>query len=139
MYVPVMLVQNLSDTLVNGLLGTVQGLGDVEKTITVHFQHQTQPSVIHQTHFTVFDPQVGKVCAQRTQFPLKLAFGLTIHKAQGLTLPKVVVHCNGIRHPGQLGVALGRATSVGGLQVCDYKREMGRIPHPPDVAHFYEH
>lgn len=54
---------------------------------------------------------------QRTkQFPIKLAYAFTIHKAQGQTYEKVVLDLNShIFAPGQLYVALSRAKSLQGL------------------------
>jgi len=49
--------------------------------------------------------------------PLSLAYALTVHKAQGLTLESVIVDCRNIRQPGQLGVAVGRAKTREGLQL----------------------
>src|ERR1700761_1916685 len=34
---------------------------------------------------------VGGKCVSRTQVPLRLAWGVTIHKSQGLTLPKIKI------------------------------------------------
>lgn len=51
-----------------------------------------------------------------TQFPIKLAYAFTIHKAQGQTYEKVILDLNShIFAPGQLYVALSRAKSLQGL------------------------
>lgn len=50
------------------------------------------------------------------QYPLKLAYAITIHKAQGQSYPRVVLDlASHIFAPGQLYVALSRAQSLSGL------------------------
>ncbi|XP_052279109.1 ATP-dependent DNA helicase PIF1-like [Dreissena polymorpha] len=58
--------------------------------------------------------------AWRKQYPFTLAFGLTIHKAQGMTLDRVEVDCRDIFRPGQLGVALSRTRRPEGLRVINF-------------------
>jgi ATP-dependent exoDNAse (exonuclease V) alpha subunit len=50
------------------------------------------------------------------QYPLKLAWAVTIHKSQGKTFDRVVLDIgNGTFSPGQLYVALSRCTSFEGI------------------------
>lgn len=62
------------------------------------------------------------------QYPIKLAWAVTIHKSQGLTFEKAILDLSGTFAPGQLYVALSRLTSLDGLVLSS------RLPeNPPDT------
>lgn len=57
-----------------------------------------------------------KLIGTYTQYPIRLAWALTIHKSQGLTFNKVIIDVgNGAFSGGQTYVALSRSTSLEGI------------------------
>ena len=73
----------------------------------------------------------------RTQVPLKLAWALTVHKSQGMTLSRVEVQLANAFEYGQAYVALSRATDLQGLWLRGPPLEKGAVKAHPDVKKFY--
>ena len=72
-----------------------------------------------------------------SQFPIKVAYALTIHKSQGMSLESVVVDCKNASFPCQIGVAVGRDKSSDGLMVKHFRTSLIK-PHPHIVYKLYE-
>lgn len=56
-----------------------------------------------------------RVIGTFTQYPLKLAWAITIHKSQGLTFEKAIIDANAAFAHGQVYVALSRCKSLNGI------------------------
>lgn len=103
---PVIVTCNLSANIVNGTTGVVHGLSTDSVTISTTDNH------LHVITRFLFHVTSTSRPTSRLQFPLKLAWAITIHRAQGLTLPSVHVDCSGLFVAGQLSVALSRVRRV---------------------------
>ncbi len=130
----IMLLKNLDFKLglVNGSGGEV--LGTTEEHILVKFDNGIKKAISTETFEFIKD---GLVKISREQFPLRLAYGITIHKAQGMTFDKLSVHFNKIFAAGQAYVALSRTRTAEGLFLRGFNHNL--IITSPKVIDFYKH
>lgn len=131
----VILIKNISKDLCNGKQGIVHYL-EKDKPPVINFDGNLVP--ISEVKFDVYDMQQEKTLAYRTQIPLILAFALTVHRAQGQTLNLVEVDSCSFFAPGQMGVAVGRATTISGLRIINFNRKAALTRHPDIVYEFYD-
>ena len=134
----VMLIRNVDvgDGLVNGSQGNVVGFEEKNqkvKKIFVKFdsnrcgiaarRKQTCRSdavEVEQIEVKFTISKKGGEEIKRCQFPLRLAWAVTIHKVQGITTEKIVVSFQNRFHSGQAYVAMSRVTSFHGLHLLNF-------------------
>ncbi len=140
----VMLLKNIAVTqgLANGSCGTITEI--YKDVIKVKFDNSTTVP-LSRTEFETYkykNISLQRECKQsykqrivRKQFPVRLAYGITIHKSQGMTFDNLVVHLDKIFAAGQCYVALSRTTSLSGLNPLGF--DPSKIAVNKDVIDFY--
>lgn len=120
---------NFEHGYVNGTLGTVVGWSDAgwPKVATRSGKViEAEPE----------DWQVAdgnRVLAQITQVPLRLAWAITVHKSQGMSLDAAVMDLSDAFEYGQGYVALSRVRNLGGLYLLGIN-ERALAVHPDILA-----
>ena len=105
-------------TVNNAEVGYVNGqVGVVETVAAGRVIVATEGSTLDVPRFTWRYDERDKTSAAFTQFPLRLSYALTIHKAQGLTLDSAYIDVRAAREPGQAYVALSRVRTLAGLHL----------------------
>jgi hypothetical protein len=118
----VMLVRNNFDKgYSNGTLGKVEDITEDEEGNEFPIIKTLDGKKIYLEKETwSIENEMGKTLASFEQFPLRLAWAITVHKSQGMTLDEAEVDLSKTFETGQGYVALSRVKSLDGLKLIGH-------------------
>ena len=123
---------NVEEGLVNGLQGVITSL-ESDLIFVKRITGEILPFERHEFKME----EDGKHLGTRLQFPLKLAFCLSIHKSQGCSLDKAIIDLgNSVFENHMAYVGLSRLRSLDGLYLKKFNPY--RITVDPKVVEFYK-
>ncbi|MEK7570199.1 MAG: helix-turn-helix domain-containing protein [Patescibacteria group bacterium] len=126
----VMFTKNNPDgSFVNGTVGEVQGFGDEDQPVVRTLRGRRIE--VEPMEWTITDGT--RTLARITQLPLRLAWAITIHKSQGMTLDAAVMDLSQAFEYGQGYVALSRVRSLTGLHLLGWNERSLEV-HPEVIA-----
>lgn len=151
----VMCLKNINDFPVNGSIGTVVRIYPshdetgalVQVHVDVEFDAQQFGGAAYTHTFSthvvgkeldfankfVVQGQDGRMRAQRVQLPLKLAWGISVHKSQGMTLDNVEIDFRRTFTQGQAYTALSRVKTLAGAHLKGLSIRHLRMAHEKAV------
>lgn len=127
----------------NGKIGLIEKIDLVQDQIQVRFPHEPDLLTLEKETWRniryQFDAEKDRITEDElgtfTQYPIRTAWAVTIHKSQGLTFQKAMIDAGRSFAPGQVYVALSRLTNMEGL-VLKSPIEANSISTDPHVLAF---
>lgn len=132
-----MLANDPKNRWVNGSIGIIEKIDQY-----IHVRIDGVTHIVEPYTWERLVPEVGdsgtverKAKATMSQYPMKLAFSITLHKSQGATLQYAKMNLVNAFAPGQAYVALSRVKSLDGLTLTSWDKKC--VFADPAVLDFY--
>eukprot|EP00884_Botryococcus_braunii_P016133 jgi/Botrbrau1/3202/Bobra.37_2s0032.1 len=132
----VVLIRSLrpAEGLVNGARGVVVGFAKSSSQAPIVKFTNGVETTIHMEKWTF--KAGNSVLATRTQVPLDLAWAISVHRSQGMSLDRAEINLEKAFEPGMAYVALSRVRSLEGLRLVG-KIAPKALTADPKVVEFY--
>ncbi|MFT6107055.1 MAG: ATP-dependent exoDNAse (exonuclease V) alpha subunit [Rickettsiales bacterium] len=136
----VMMLKNTyqKEGVINGSLGIIKEFSKKTNHPIVRFNNGALLTIAPEIWaLEKFDVEKREIVteAEMLQIPLLLAWAMTIHKSQGMTLDKVKCDLSKVFADGQIYVALSRVKTLEGLYIDGI--DFNRIRANSDIVEFY--
>ncbi len=103
----------------NGKIGRITRIDDTQIIVKSGYETMAVERLTWENIRYVLDAATGEIKGEVigtfTQYPLKLAWAITIHKSQGLTFERAIIDASAAFAHGQVYVALSRCKTLDGL------------------------
>ncbi len=117
---------NQREGYVNGTLGVVEDF-DTYMGLPIVRTHDGRKIMVDKMDWSI--EENGKIRAKISQLPLRLAWAITVHKSQGMSLEEAIMDLRDVFEFGQGYVALSRVRRLSGLHLLGWNEQTFQV-HP---------
>ena len=130
----IIVTKNIDEKVVNGTQGIVKKINKDNILIEIHNGQLYELNMVDQ-----YDEEGLKVFKY---LPIKLAYAITCHKSQGMSIERLIIDFKNINMPGQAYTAISRSSNpVDGLYLINFPKNVliakKKIRCNPKVKNFY--
>lgn len=122
---------NPKEGYTNGMLGTVEGFNVQNNHYPIVVTRDGRRICVEPMDWAI--EEEGETRARITQLPLRLAWAITVHKSQGMSLDEAVMDLGSVFEFGQGYVALSRVRRLSGLHLLGWNDRAFQV-HPEVLA-----